>query len=228
MSELLYNFFNLNAARVAVPFILEGMLVTLQVSIVCITLASALGLVVAVVRRAAPPPISWALIAYVDVLRGMPPVMLMILVYFALPTFGINLNVFSAAATTLSLYGSAYAAEVFRGAFEGVPAGQRDAARALGLTTLQTLLYVILPQAFRIAIPPLTNEAIGLVKSTSLGFVIGLPELLGQSRQAVALTASMTPLIAGALAYLALILVLSRVSRATERHMKRGVVHARL
>lgn len=228
MSELLFNFFNLRAARASVPFLLGGVRVTLEVAIISIALAAALGLVVAMVRRTAPLPVRWALIAYVDILRGMPPVMLMVLVYFALPTIGINLPVFSAAVTSLALYGSAYAAEIFRGAFEGVPAGQRDAGRALGLTPLQTMWYVVLPQAFRIAIPPLTNEAIGLVKLTSVGFVIGLPELLGQSRQAEDLTANTTPLIAGAFVYLALLLALSRVSQASERHLKRGIVNARL
>lgn len=227
MSQLIYNFFNPAAARVAVPFLVGGVFVTLQVSVVSVALASTLGLVVALARRAAPVPLRWALIGYVDILRAMPPVVLMILVYFALPTVGVNLAVFPATVATLSLYSSAYVAEIFRGAFEGIPAGQRDAARGLGLTPLQTMWYVILPQAFRIAIPPLTNEAIGLVKSTSLGFVIGLPELLGQARSASALTANTTPLIAGAFLYLVLLLFLSRLSQMLERHTKHGVVYAR-
>lgn len=216
MSGLIYNFFNVAAAIIAFPFLLRGVYVTLQVAGVSFVLASTLGLVIVLGRRWAPRPIGWCLIAYVDLLRGMPPVMLMMLVFFALPAFGVDLPVFGAAVTSLTLYGSAYAAEIFRGSFEGVAAGQWDAARALGLTSVQAMRYVILPQAFRVAIPPLTNEAIALVKLTSVGYVIGLQELLGQARQAQELTANMTPLIAGALVYLTLLLALSRLSQAIE------------
>ncbi|MDR7450045.1 MAG: ABC transporter permease subunit, partial [Armatimonadota bacterium] len=108
---------------------------------------------------------------------------------------------------------------------EGVSPGQREAARALGLSSGQAMRYVILPQAVMIAMPPLTNEAIALVKLTSVGYVIGLQELLGQARQAQELTANMTPLVTGALTYLLLLLILSRLSHLVESGSKRRLPH---
>ncbi len=227
MTKLVDYFFNWTVARDIAPFILSGLSMMLYVSAVAIVLTAVFGLVAALIRRAVRPSVSWPLVAYVDAMRAMPPVMLMVLVYFALPFLGINLSVPAAVIASLALQGSAYASEIFRGALDGVPIGQRDAARALGLTSMQTMQYVLLPQALRIALPPLTSEAVSLVKLTSVGFVIGLPELLGEARLAQDLTNNSTPLVVAALIYLAILLPLSRVSGLLELRLQRGVVRAR-
>jgi polar amino acid transport system permease protein len=228
MSEIVHNFFNVSVAHQAVPFLMRGISTTLEVSACSIVLASGLGLVTTLARRAAPPSLRWILVAYVDFLRGIPPAVLVVFVYFALPTFGINLSTFSATVASLTLYGGAYAAEIFRGAFESVPQGQQDAARALGLTPRQVMWHVTLPQSLRTALPPLANEAIGLVKSTSVGFVIGLPELLGQATEADALMANATPLFVAAVVYILLLIMLSRLTQLIEARLSRGFVQPRL
>lgn len=227
MSKVIDYFFNWGVARDIVPFILSGLSMMLYVSVVSMVLTAVFGLLGALIRRAVRPPISWPLIAYVDAMRAMPPVMLMVLVYFALPFLGINLSVPAAVIASLALQGSAYASEIFRGALDGVPIGQRDAARALGLTSRQTLRHILLPQALRIALPSLTSEAVSVVKLTSVGFVIGLPELLGQARLAQNVTNNSTPLVVAAVIYLALLLPLSRVSGLMERRLRRGQLRAR-
>jgi len=227
MSDVVHNFFNLSVALDIGPFVLSGLRMMLYVSLASIVLAVTLGLLVTIVRRSLRPPLSWILIAYVDGLRAMPPVMLIVLVYFALPFLGVNFSIPSAVIASLALQGSAYAAEIFRGALEGVPVGQRDAAGALGFTSIQMWRHVIVPQAFRIAIPPLTSEAVSLVKLTSVGFVIGLPELLGEARLAQDLTNNSTPLVVAAAIYLAILLPLSRFSALLEFRMQRGLVRAR-
>jgi polar amino acid transport system permease protein len=134
---------------------------------------------------------------------------------------------FPAAVLCFTLYRSAYTSEIFRSGIEAVPAGQRDAARSLGMSYLKTMRYVILPQAFRIAIPPLTSEVIGLVKLTSLAFVIALPELLRQARTAQTLTANPTPLMAAAVIYLLLLQVLTRTAALVELRLRRALPQAR-
>jgi polar amino acid transport system permease protein len=227
MSNLILNFFNWHVAREMLPFMLVGLGVMIYVSAVSIALTVAFGVLFALLRHVSRGPMAWALVAYVDVMRAMPPVMLMVLVYFALPFIGVNLPVTAAVIASLTLQGSAYASEIFRGALKGVPRGQSDAALALGFTVLQEMWHVVLPQAFRIALPPLTSEAVTLVKLTSVGFVIGLPEVLNQARLAQDLVHNSTPLTAAAVIYLALLLPLSRASGWLEGRLRRGVLSAR-
>jgi len=152
---------------------------------------------------------------------------LLILVYFALPFVGLALSAYAAAVLCFSMYRSAYTAEIIRSGIEAIPNGQFDAARSLGMSYIKTMRHVVLPQAFRITIPPLTSEVIGLVKMTSLAFVISLPELLQQARQAEILTANPTPLTAAALVYLVLLQILTRVAGVVEGRFRHAGAQSR-
>ncbi len=222
MQQLVYYFFNWEAFRDSLPFLSSGLLVTVQLSATSMVLALVAGLVVALLRHMNRRILNWLLIGYVDVLRSIPPLVLLILVYFALPFVGLALSAYPAAVVCFSLYRSAYMAEIIRGGIEAIPTGQVDAARSLGMSYIKTMRHVVMPQALRIVIPPLTSEAISLVKLTSLAFVISLPELLQRARQAEILTASPTPLTAAAIVYLLLLQILARIGGVIEGRLRRS------
>jgi polar amino acid transport system permease protein len=150
-------------------------------------------------------------IAYIDVFRAIPLLVLLVVIYYALPFVGIRLSPFGAAASALSLVSSAYSAEIFRAGIQAVPKGQSEAARALGLRPFPTMLRVILPQAIRIVIPPITSNAINVIKDTALASVVAMPDLLKQATQAQALTANPTPLIVAAAIYIVMLLPMVRL-----------------
>jgi polar amino acid transport system permease protein len=144
---------------------------------------------------------------------------LLIVIYYALPFLGIRLAPFAAATAAISLVAAAYSAEIFRAGIEAIPSGQIDAARALGLSWWLTFRLVVLPQAVRIIVPPLTGNAINIIKDTALASVVALPDLLKQATQAQALAANPSPLIGAALIYLAILLPLVRiVAHLEHRH----------
>ena len=140
-------------------------------------------------------------IAYIDIMRAMPLLVMLILVYYALPFVGITLDPFSAALWAISLVGSAYAAEIFRAGIQAIPRGQVEAAQALGLSYWRQMGDVVLPQALKIVVPPLTNNAISLIKDTALASVVAMPELLKQATQQQSFAANPTPLVGAGLLY---------------------------
>ncbi len=143
--------------------------------------------------------------------RSIPLLVLLVLVYYALPFVGIRLTSFTAAATALTLVSCAYTAEIFRAGIEALPKGQFEAADAIGLGFFSSMRDVILPQAFRIVVPPLTSNCINVLKDTALASVVAMPDLLKQATQAQALAANPTPLIGAAFLYLLLLLPLVRL-----------------
>ena len=149
-------------------------------------------------------------------LRAIPLLVLLVIVYYALPFVGLRLPPFWAATAALSLVASAYIAETFRAGIEAVPAGQVEAARALGLSWPRMMTDIVLPQAIRFTIPPGTGIAISLIKDTALASVVAMPDLLKQATQAQAYYANPTPLIGAAMLYLLLLLPLVRVVSAIE------------
>jgi polar amino acid transport system permease protein len=156
---------------------------------------------------------------YVDLFRSVPLLVLLVLVYYALPFLGIRLSSFAAATTALSLVACAYTAEILRAGIEAVPRGQSEAAAALGMGFSASLRYVVLPQALRVVTPPLTSNSINVFKDTALASVVAMPELLKQATQAQAAAANPTPLIGAAVLYLALLLPLVRLVGSIEaRH----------
>lgn len=193
------------------PLLLRGLWTTVLLGLASIVLGLAGGLGLALTRLYAGPPFRLAAIGYIDVFRAIPLLVLLIVVYYALPFVGIRLPPFAAATAALSLVSSAYTAEIFRAGIEAVPRGQSEAARALGLRPWFVMAKVVLPQAVRIVAPPLTSNSINVLKDTALASVVAMPDLLKQATQAQALSANPTPLIAAAGIYLIMLLPLVRL-----------------
>jgi polar amino acid transport system permease protein len=188
------------------PLLLRGLWITIGLGASAIVLGAAGGLLLALLRLYAPAPVRLLTISYINVFRAIPILVLLIVIYYALPFVGLRLTSFTSADMALSLVSAAYSAEILRAGIEGVPRGQSEAARALGLSKIRQMTDVILPQAIKLVIPPLTSNAINVMKDTSLASVVAMPDLLKQATQAQALAANPTPLISAALIYIALLL----------------------
>jgi polar amino acid transport system permease protein len=209
--DIIDTFFNQRVFLQSLPLLLTGLWVTVLLGAVSIVLGMAGGLLLGLVRLYAVRPLRAVAIAYIDVFRAMPLLVLLVIVYYALPFVGIRLSPFLSAVTALSLVSSAYSAEIFRAGIEAVPKGQFEAAKSLGIRPWPTMRKVILPQAVRIVIPPLTSNSINVMKDTALASVVAMPDLLKQATQAQALAANPTPLIVAAVIYLILLLPLVRM-----------------
>jgi polar amino acid transport system permease protein len=208
--DLIDTFFNASVFWAALPQLLEGLGTTVLLGAVSIFAGLASGLALALVRIFGSTPLRAAARVYTDVFRSIPLLVLLVLVYYALPFVGLRLSSFAAAAMALSMVSCAYTAEIFRAGIEALPKGQFEAAQAIGLGFVDTLRDVILPQALRIVTPPLTGNCINVLKDTALASVVAMPDLLKQATQAQALAANPTPLIGAAVLYLALLLPLVR------------------
>jgi polar amino acid transport system permease protein len=221
--DLVDTFFNGRVLWAALPLLLEGLWTTVLLGAVSIVLGMVSGMPLALLRIFAPKP--WRTLAriYIDVFRSIPLLVLLVLVYYALPFVGVRLSSFAAAATALSMVSCAYTAEIFRAGIEAVPKGQFDAASAIGLRFTDSLREVILPQALRIVTPPLTSNCINVLKDTALASVVAMPDLLKQATQAQALAANPSPLIGAALLYLLLLLPL--VQLVTRFEARRALRH---
>lgn len=218
-------FLNSESALQVLPLLAKGALVTLQLALAIVPLALALGLAVAILRDFRLAWLNVILVGYVDVLRALPPLVLIIYLYTALPFVGIRLGEFQTVWLALVMNGTAFFAEIFRAGLEAVPTGQRDAARATGLGEVATELLVVVPQGVRRVVPPLASNVIELTKATALGSVVALPELLKSARVGQSIVYDATPLIMAAALYLAclwpLVRLLSRLEhKATFRRRR--------
>ncbi len=209
--NLIDTFFNWAVFRDSLPALLQGLWITILLGVVSIVAGLVSGLLMALLRLYAPAPVRALARIYIDVFRSIPLLVLLVLVYYALPFVGIRLSSFASAATALTLVSCAYTAEIFRAGIEAIPKGQFEAAEAIGLGFFSSMRDVILPQAFRIVVPPLTSNCINVLKDTALASVVAMPDLLKQATQAQALSANPTPLIGAALLYLLLLLPLVRL-----------------
>jgi polar amino acid transport system permease protein len=136
--------------------------------------------------------------------RALPPLVLVLLVYFGLPNVGINLPSFAVLWLVLSFVLAAFAEEIFWAGILSIPKGQWEAARSTGIGFISTLAYIVLPQAIRLTVAPLTNRTLAITKNTALGMVIGVSEILGQATTAQSFAGNATPLTMGAIAYVIL------------------------
>ena len=209
--NLIDTFFNWAVFRDSLPALLQGLWITVLLGVVSIVAGLVSGLLMALLRLYAPAPVRALARIYIDVFRSIPLLVLLVLVYYALPFVGIRLSSFTSAATALTLVSCAYTAEIFRAGIEAIPKGQFEAAEAIGLGFFSSMRDVILPQAFRIVVPPLTSNCINVLKDTALASVVAMPDLLKQATQAQALSSNPTPLIGAALLYLLLLLPLVRL-----------------
>jgi polar amino acid transport system permease protein len=186
------------------PDIIGGMAVTVEIAVLVVVAGISLGLALALIRSLRSRLVNFLIVIFVDVARALPPLVLVLIVYFGLPNVGILLPSYAVLWLVLSLLLAAFAEEIFWAGILSVRKGQWEAARSTGLTYLQTLFHIILPQAVRLTVPPLTNRTIAITKNTALGTVIGVPEILNQATTAESFSFNATPLMMGAIAYLVL------------------------
>ncbi|MEN1937667.1 amino acid ABC transporter permease [Paenibacillus sp. 102] len=161
-----------------VLFLLKGLLVTLEIAVIAILLSFIIGSVVGTLRYTKIPVISQLLAFIVEIIRNLPLLLIIFFTYFALPEAGLKLEITTAAIVALTIFEAAMISEIVRSGLLSIEKGQIEAARASGLSYVQTLWHIILPQALRRMVPPLVSQFISLLKDTSLAVVISLPELM--------------------------------------------------
>jgi polar amino acid transport system permease protein len=202
MDRFIDTFFKPSVIASTWPEIFDGMLITVELALVVVATGLAIGLVLALLRTAELKLLNVAIVVFVDVLRAVPPLVMVLIIYFGLPNVGLTLSSFAVLWLVLSAVLAAFAEEIFWAGILSVRRGQWDAARSTGLTFLDTLAFVVLPQTFRMVLPPLVNRTIAITKNTALGTVIGVPELLNQATTAVSFLSNATPLTLAAIGYL--------------------------
>ena len=206
-------------ALAALPLLLSGAWLTIKLTLLTLVFGVPLGLLLALARLSRFPPLRAAATVYVEAVRGTPLLMQIYVLYFVLPALGPSLPAFAAGLAALSLNSAAYVAEIFRAGIESIDIGQREAALALGMTGGQTMRYVVLPQTLRRVLPPLTNEAVALLKDSSLVSVIALTELMRVGKEISTNSGSPTTIyLTVALLYLAMTLPLTGLVRRLEAH----------
>jgi polar amino acid transport system permease protein len=206
------------------PLLLQGVAVTLQITVVVILAGSLLGLFGGLGLLYGPAWLRPLLRGYVDLMRGLPLLVTIFIIFYVPPSIGIEINGFAAVVLALSLFAGAHISEIVRGSVASVPRGQTDASRALGLTFWPRIWSIILPQALPAIIPPWTNTAIEMVKGSSLAYLVSVSELLFQTYKVVGRTgASMQLYIAAGLLYFVINFVLSRFGAWLERRVRYAV-----
>src|ERR1043165_1098489 len=219
---MLQTFFNADILKQAWPIILAGLGNTVLLSLVVVPLGLFGGLILAMLASVRKPWVRWPLMAWVDFFRAFPPLVLLIFLFAGLPFAGLQLGGFACVCIAFFLNTGAYYGEILRAGIESIPQGQIDAARSTGLGRLQTMIYVVLPQAVRNVLPDLLSNTLEVVKLTSLGSVVAVPELLFQARQAQSVTFNPPPLVLAALIYFAMLWPLVRLlSRLENRGLAR-------
>lgn len=161
------------------PLLLQASIVTLEVSLASMILAVCMGFALAIMRVFGPAPLRWLATCYIEIIRGTPLLIQLFLIFYGLSTIGINLPPFIAGVLGLGLNYAAYEAENYRAGLLAIPRGQMEAARALGMTHFQGLRFVVIPQSFRLVLPPVTNDFISLLKDSSLVSMVTLVDLTG-------------------------------------------------
>ena len=203
------------------PFLIKASVVTLQVTAGSLALALVLGIFVAVARISSFKLLSYPALIYTDVMRGTPALVQLFIIYFGLSDLGLEFDPISAAIIGLGLNGAAYVGEIYRAGIVAIHRGQIEAALSLGMTPVRAMRYIILPQAVRIVLPPLTNYAILLVKDTAIISTIAAPEVMFEARRIVQATfmhsVSGQIYLMAAFIYMAITLPMSYVAKRMER-----------
>ncbi|ASR38711.1 ABC transporter permease [Prauserella marina] len=222
-----HAFFNGDAAATQFPDVLSSALVnTIIYTALGFGVGLALGLVLALMKLSSVGPYRWLATIYIEFFRGIPALLVFIALGYGVPlAFGLKFDIYSTAAIALGLVGSAYIAETLRAGIQAVPRGQVEAARSLGMSQARATITVVIPQAFRIILPPLTNELILLTKDSSLIYLLGLArdeyELAKFGREGLNQTNSLTPILLAGVCYLIITIPLGYLSRYLERRSGR-------
>lgn len=214
--RFLDTFFNSEVMANYFPKIVEGLLVTCQIAILVVISGILFGLALALLRSYRWTPVNLVIIFFVDMFRALPPLVLILILYFGLPNVGFTMSGYVVLWLVLTCVLAAFSEEIFWAGILSVDKGQWMASRSTGMSYTQTLLNVVLPQAIRLTIPPLTNRTIAITKNTALGMVIGVDELLNEATTAQAFSGNATPLMMGAIAYLILFVPVVYLGRYIE------------
>jgi polar amino acid transport system permease protein len=166
--------------------LLEGLLVTLELSFIALAIGMILGLAAALARIYGRKPLSYLANAYIELIRGTPLTVQLFIIYFGLPVLGVLFSATLSAIVALGINSGAYQAEYFRGALESIGRGQMEAAISLGMSKRQAVARVVLPQALRLALPSWSNEAAYLPKYSSVAFLVTVPELMARAKVVIA------------------------------------------
>ncbi|MEO6609593.1 MAG: amino acid ABC transporter permease [Aestuariivirga sp.] len=204
------------------PQLLWACLQTLQLTVLVFLLAVPLGLLIVWMRLSPHKAVRWIAIGLIEVARGTPALVILFVIYFGLPSAfpGLSLNSLAAAVIGLGLQGGAILAEIFRSGIEAIDSGQREASLTIGLTPRQAMINVIAPQAWRIALPPIGNYVVGLLKDTSIASIIAAPELMLRAKDLA--SSSFMPMqlyVLAAILYFLMSYPLSQFFRHLERRM---------
>jgi len=204
--RFLDTFFNGRVMARYLPDIAYGTLVTIELAALVIISGLVAGLALALVRSFGFRPLNLLIVFVVDLFRALPPLVIIVFIYFGLPAVELSPSGFVSTWLSLALVLMAFSEEIFWAGISSIHKGQWEAARSTGLSYGQTLIHVVLPQAIRLAIPPLTNRTIAITKGTALGTVVAVTEILGQASSAMSNSYNPSPLMLGAAAYLVLFL----------------------
>jgi len=206
----------------SLPLLLKGAVTTLKITALSGTMGVLFGTLIGLGRTSGNRPLSALLAVYVEILRGTPLYVQLLIGVFGIPAaLGIQVDEFTAAVIIIGINSSAYVAEIMRGGIQSIDKGQMEAARSTGMTHSQAMLYVVLPQAFKRAIPPLVNEMITLIKESSLVAAVALVELTRAAQMIASRTYKPFEVyIMSALVYLVMTLTLSRIAARLERRLK--------
>jgi His/Glu/Gln/Arg/opine family amino acid ABC transporter permease subunit len=218
--NLRFLFLNGRVIGLAWPTLVKGLGVTIEIAVFAAILSTVLGMLLAVFRSFNNRLLNIFIIAYIDFFRAMPILVLLVLIYYALPFMGIRLDAILSGVLALGLNSSAYVSEIFRAGISSVKKGQIEAAHALGLNTIQTMRLILMPQAFRVVLPPLVGNYVASAKDTALCSSISIIELLKAGLSEQALLANPSPLIFSAALYILMFVPLTRLSSLLEARMK--------
>src|SRR4051795_782484 len=216
MDAFLETFLKPNLIAQYLPMTLKGVVNTIEIAVAVVVAGLALGLLLAVIRAFQVKPVNALIVSFVVLFRALPPLVIVLIVYFGLPNIGISIPSFAVLWLVLSLVLAAFAEEIFWAGILSVPKGQWEAARSTGFGFLGTLGYIVLPQAVRLTVPPVTNRPVAITKNTALGMVIGVPEILNQATSAQSFSGNATPLMMGAIAYVLLFIPVVALGRFLE------------
>jgi len=218
MEDIIAYFFNWAVLKEAVPYMTSGLWTTVKLSLWVIPMGLASGLLLAVLGFVVRNRwIRAVLVAYIDVFRAFPPLVLLIFIYTGLPYLGVHLSPLACVAVGFMLNNSSYFGEIFRAGLESVPRGQAEAARSTGLSRSQSLIYVEIPQAVRNVFPDLVSNMIEVVKLTTIASAVSVPDMLYAARTTQSMLYNPTPIVLAACVYLAMlwpcVILLNRLER---------------
>ena len=205
------------------PAFMEGVEITLQLAFFTVLFGSLLGLVVAVCRRTRLLPLRWLMNAYVAFIRGTPLLVQVLLVVYGLPQLGIRFPRMTLCIIALVINSGAYMAELIRAGLQSVEKGQVEAAESLGMSSGQTMLYIILPQAVKVTLPAMGNEFVAIIKESSILYAVGVYELTYQAYKLASVNYYyIETMIVAALIYFVLTYVATKLLALLERRMRRA------